>query len=198
MRRVADPEAWNADCCSDGGRWARPSALCIVALCHGCGGVDHLAIVTLGFAETLRIVMLNSVIGGGRDRSASRNLCGCLDPSSSHSIRRRGRCRASSLLTAWRALRVYLCHLWVGREIARWRKNVVLFKVKAFGFGTRLRRVRGRAQFTFHQCIAPDLFAPLLTLCRASLWLAASERRRRAALYLSVFSSRVACAPSCR
>jgi branched-chain amino acid transport system permease protein len=50
-------------------------------------------------------------------------------------------------------------------EIARFAgKNVVLFKVKAFAFGTAALGLAGALYGHFTSYIAPDLFAPLLTL----------------------------------
>jgi branched-chain amino acid transport system permease protein len=43
-------------------------------------------------------------------------------------------------------------------------KNVVLFKVKAFAFGTAALGLAGALYGHFTSYIAPDLFAPLLTL----------------------------------
>ena len=43
-------------------------------------------------------------------------------------------------------------------------KNVVVFKVKAFAFGSAALGLGGRALRAFHELHRPDLFAPLLTL----------------------------------
>ena len=74
-------------------------------------------------------------------------------------------------------------------------KNVVVFKVKAFAFGTGALGLAGALYGHFTSYIAPDLFAPLLTLyvklsllagglgnsrarCSAPCWSSSSWSRR--------------------
>ncbi len=135
---------------------------------------DYLAIVTLGFAETMRIIMSNEIwIANGTD-----GLSGIPGP-----MRQELGPHLFNLL--------FLCIVWgvtavlfvlfqrlsaapFGRVLRGIRedegvvqvagKNVVLFKVKAFAVGSAAIGLAGALYAHFTSFIAPDLFAPLLTL----------------------------------
>jgi branched-chain amino acid transport system permease protein len=135
---------------------------------------DYLAIVTLGFAEALRIVMSNEIwIANGTD-----GLSGIPGPF-------RGTLGPHLFNVLYLAIVVAavvvlffvidrLANAPFGRVLRAIRedeqiaqvagKNVVLFKVKAFGLGTAALGLAGALYGHFTSYIAPDLFAPLLTL----------------------------------
>ncbi|MBL8832803.1 MAG: branched-chain amino acid ABC transporter permease [Rhodospirillales bacterium] len=135
---------------------------------------DYLAIVTLGFAETMRIIMSNELwIANGTD-----GLSGIPGP-----FRQALGPHAFNLqflaivIVAVAILFVLLQRLTrspFGRVLRGIRedeqvvqvagKNVVMFKVKAFAVGTAALGLSGALYGHFTSYIAPDLFAPLLTL----------------------------------
>lgn len=135
---------------------------------------DYLAIVTLGFAETMRIVMSNELwIANGTD-----GLSGIPGP-----FRQALGPHGFNLLFLGIVV-VAVAVLFVlfqrlnrspfGRVLRGIRedeqvvqvagKNVVMFKVKAFAVGTAALGLSGALYGHFTSYIAPDLFAPLLTL----------------------------------
>jgi branched-chain amino acid transport system permease protein len=135
---------------------------------------DYLAIVTLGFAETLRIVMSNELwIANGTD-----GLSGIPGPFRAalgphlFNLLFLGIVVAAVIVVFFLVDR--LANAPFGRVLRAIRddeqiaqaagKNVVLFKVKAFGFGTAALGLAGALYAHFASYIAPDLFAPLLTL----------------------------------
>jgi branched-chain amino acid transport system permease protein len=135
---------------------------------------DYLAIVTLGFAETLRIVMSNELwIANGTD-----GLSGIPGPFRAalgphlFNLLFLGIVVAAVVVVFFLVDR--LANAPFGRVLRAIRddeqiaqaagKNVVLFKVKAFGFGTATLGLAGALYAHFTSYIAPDLFAPLLTL----------------------------------
>ena len=135
---------------------------------------DYLAIVTLGFAETLRVVMSNELwIANGTDGLSGipGPLRGTLDP------------HAFNLLflgIVWAVVALLfvlfqrLAFSPFGRVLRGIRedegvvqvagKNVLLFKAKAFAIGSGALGLAGALYGHFSSYIAPDLFAPLLTL----------------------------------
>ena len=135
---------------------------------------DYLAIVTLGFAETLRIVMSNELwIANGTDGLSGipGPFRGTLGPHL-FNLFYLGIVVAAVIVLFFLVDR--LAHAPFGRVLRAIRddeqiaqvagKNVVLFKVKAFGFGTAALGLAGALYGHFTSYIAPDLFAPLLTL----------------------------------
>jgi branched-chain amino acid transport system permease protein len=135
---------------------------------------DYLAIVTLGFAETLRIVMSNELwIANGTDGLSGipGPFRGALGPHL-FNLFYLGIVVAAVIVLFFLVDR--LAHAPFGRVLRAIRddeqiaqvagKNVVLFKVKAFGFGTAALGLAGALYGHFTSYIAPDLFAPLLTL----------------------------------
>ncbi|MFZ0850750.1 MAG: branched-chain amino acid ABC transporter permease [Hyphomicrobiaceae bacterium] len=135
---------------------------------------DYLAIVTLGFAESLRIVMSNEVwIANGTD-----GLSGIPGPFRAtlgphlFNLFYLGIVVAAVIILFFLVER--LVHSPFGRVLRAIRddeqiaqiagKNVVLFKVKAFAFGSAALGLAGALYGHFTSYIAPDLFAPLLTL----------------------------------
>ena len=135
---------------------------------------DYLAIVTLGFAETLRIVMSNEIwLANGTD-----GLSGIPGPMRQalgpHGFNLLYLCIVAAVVTALFFLVERLAHSPFGRVLRGIRddeqvvqvagKNVTLLKVKAFAFGTAALGLAGALYGHFTSYIAPDLFAPLLTL----------------------------------
>ena len=135
---------------------------------------DYLAIVTLGFAESLRIVMSNELwIANGTD-----GLSGIPGPFRAtlgphlFNLFYLGIVVAAVIILFFLVER--LVHSPFGRVLRAIRddeqiaqiagKNVVLFKVKAFAFGSAALGLAGALYGHFTSYIAPDLFAPLLTL----------------------------------
>ena len=135
---------------------------------------DYLAIVTLGFAETLRVVMSNELwIANGTDGLSGipGPLRGTLDPHAFNLL------FLGIVWTVVAVLFVFLQRLSFspfGRVLRGIRddegvvevagKNVVLFKAKAFAVGSGALGLAGALYGHFTSYIAPDLFAPLLTL----------------------------------
>jgi branched-chain amino acid transport system permease protein len=135
---------------------------------------DYLAIVTLGFAETLRIVMSNELwIANGTDGLSGipGPFRGALGPHLFNFFYL-GIVVAAVVVLFFLVDR--LAHAPFGRVLRAIRddeqiaqvagKNVMLFKVKAFGFGTSALGFAGALYGHFTSYIARDLFAPLLTL----------------------------------
>jgi branched-chain amino acid transport system permease protein len=135
---------------------------------------DYLAIVTLGFAESLRIVMSNELwIANGTDGLSGipGPFRGTLGPHL-FNLLYLGIVVAAVVVLFFLVDR--LANAPFGRVLRAIRddeqiaqvagKNVVLFKVKAFAFGTAALGLAGALYGHFTSYIAPDLFAPLLTL----------------------------------
>ena len=135
---------------------------------------DYLAIVTLGFAESLRIVMSNEVwIANGTD-----GLSGIPGPFRATLGPHLFNLYYLGIVVAAVIILFFLVDRLVnspfGRVLRAIRddeqiaqvagKNVVLFKVKAFAFGSAALGLAGALYGHFTSYIAPDLFAPLLTL----------------------------------
>ncbi|MBV1695358.1 MAG: branched-chain amino acid ABC transporter permease [Hyphomicrobiales bacterium] len=135
---------------------------------------DYLAIVTLGFAETMRVIMSNEIwIANGTDGLSGipgpwRQALGphmfnlmflgivCVGVAVLYFLfERLGRAPFGRVLRAIRE----------DEQVAQVAgKNVVMFKVKAFAVGTAALGFAGALYGHFTSYIAPDLFAPLLTL----------------------------------
>ena len=135
---------------------------------------DYMAIVTLGFAETLRVVMSNELwIANGTDGLSGipGPFRGALGPHL-FNLFYLGIVVAAVVVLFFLVDR--LANAPFGRVLRAIRddeqiaqvagKNVVHFKVKAFGFGTAALGLAGALYGHFTSYIAPDLFAPLLTL----------------------------------
>lgn len=135
---------------------------------------DYLAIVTLGFAETMRIVMSNELwIANGTD-----GLSGIPGPFRQalgpHAFNLQFLVIVVVAVAILFALLQRLTRSPFGRVLRGIRedeqvvqvagKNVVMFKVKAFAVGTAALGLSGALYGHFTSYIAPDLFAPLLTL----------------------------------
>ena len=135
---------------------------------------DYLAIVTLGFAETMRIVMNNEIwIANGSD-----GLSGIPGPYRQALGPHIFNLLFLGLVIAAVAVLLVLVERLAGSPFGRVLrairddeqvvevagKNVVLFKIKAFAFGTAALGLGGALYGHFTSYIAPDLFAPLLTL----------------------------------
>jgi branched-chain amino acid transport system permease protein len=135
---------------------------------------DYLAIVTLGFAETMRVVMSNELwIANGTD-----GLSGIPGPFRQalgpHNFNLMFLCIVCAVTVVLFFLFERLAHAPFGRVLRGIRedeqvvqvagKNVTLFKVKAFAVGTAALGLAGALYGHFTSYIAPDLFAPLLTL----------------------------------
>ncbi len=135
---------------------------------------DYLAIVTLGFAETMRVVMSNELwIANGTD-----GLSGIPGPFRQalgpHLFNLQFLVILIVVTIVLYFLFERLAQAPFGRVLRGIRedeqvvqvagKNVVLFKVKAFAIGTGALGLAGALYAHFSSFIAPDLFAPLLTL----------------------------------
>jgi branched-chain amino acid transport system permease protein len=135
---------------------------------------DYLAIVTLGFAETMRIVMSNEIwLANGTD-----GLSGIPGPMRQALGPHGFNMLFLGIVVAVTVVLFFLCerlaHAPFGRVLRGIRddeqivqvagKNVTLMKVKAFAFGTAALGLAGALYGHYTSYIAPDLFAPLLTL----------------------------------
>ena len=135
---------------------------------------DYLAIVTLGFSETMRVVMSNELwIANGTDGLSGipGPLRGELGP---HGFNLMFFLLTMAFVVLLYVLFQRLSHSPFGRVLRGVRedeqivqvagKNVVMFKVKAFAIGAAALGLAGALYAHFTSYIAPDLFAPLLTL----------------------------------
>lgn len=135
---------------------------------------DYLAIVTLGFAETMRIVMSNETwLANGTDGLSGipGPMRGTLEP---HAFNLLFLAIVVAIVVVLFVLTERLAHSPFGRALRGVRddeqivqvagKNVTMLKVKAFAFGTAALGLGGALYGHFTSYIAPDLFAPLLTL----------------------------------
>jgi branched-chain amino acid transport system permease protein len=135
---------------------------------------DYLAIVTLGFAETMRIVMSNEIwLANGTD-----GLSGIPGPFRSelgpHGFNLLFLGIVICVVIVLFVLTERLAHSPFGRALRGIRddeqvvqvagKDVTMLKVKAFAFGTAALGLGGALYAHFTSYIAPDLAAPLLTL----------------------------------
>jgi branched-chain amino acid transport system permease protein len=135
---------------------------------------DYLAIVTLGFAESLRIVMSNELwIANGTD-----GLSGIPGPFRAELGPHLFNLFYLAIVVGAVVVLFFLVDRLVnspfGRVLRAIRdddviaevagKNVALFKIKAFAFGSAALGLAGALYGHFTSYIAPDLFAPLLTL----------------------------------
>ena len=135
---------------------------------------DYLAIVTLGFAETMRIIMSNEIwLANGTDGLSGipGPFRGTLGP---HGFNLLFLGIVVAVVIVLFVLAERLSHSPFGRALRGIRddeqvvqvagKNVTWLKVKAFAFGTAALGLGGALYGHFTSYIAPDLFAPLLTL----------------------------------
>jgi len=135
---------------------------------------DYLAIVTLGFAESLRIVMSNELwIANGTD-----GLSGIPGPFRAQLGPHLFNLLYLGIVVGAVVILFFLVDRLVnspfGRVLRAIRdddviaevagKHVALFKIKAFAFGSAALGLAGALYGHFTSYIAPDLFAPLLTL----------------------------------
>jgi branched-chain amino acid transport system permease protein len=135
---------------------------------------DYLAIVTLGFAEAMRIVMSNEIwLANGTD-----GLSGIPGPMRQELGPHGFNLLFLGIVAGITLVLFFLCerlaHSPFGRALRGIRddeqvvqvagKNVTWLKVKAFAFGTAALGLAGALYGHFTSYIAPDLFAPLLTL----------------------------------
>jgi len=135
---------------------------------------DYLAIVTLGFAETIRIVASNEIwLTNGTD-----GLSGIPGPwrgeLSPQQFNLLYLCLVAALAIVVFALVDRLSHSPFGRVLRAIRddetatavagKHALAFKVKAFAFGSAMLGLSGALYGHYTSYIAPDLFLPLLTL----------------------------------
>ncbi len=165
--------------------WPIAAGVCVGAAAAAATGVlvalvtvrlrgDYLAIVTLGFAETLRIVLSNELwIANGTD-----GLSGIPGPYRQALGPHGFNLLYLAIVVAFAGILFVLfqrlANAPFGRALRAIRedeqvaqvagKNVVAFKVKAFAIGTAALGAAGALYGHFTSYIAPDLFAPLLTL----------------------------------
>jgi branched-chain amino acid transport system permease protein len=153
---------------------------------------DYLAIVTLGFAETIRIVASNAIpLTNGTDGLSGipGPYRGALSPEAfnlvylaivgvillgAYAIAER--LRASPFGRVLRAIRD-------DEQVAAVAgKHVTLFKVKAFAIGSAALGLAGALYAHYTSYIAPDIFVPLLTLYIKLALLAGGLGNNRGAL----------------
>jgi branched-chain amino acid transport system permease protein len=135
---------------------------------------DYLAIVTLGFAETVRIAASNEIwLTNGTD-----GLSGIARPFGTELAPVQFNlfylCLVAALVTVLFVLIDRLSHSPFARVLRAIRedeqvasvagKHVLLFKVKAFAFGSAALGLAGALYGHYTSFIAPDIFVPLLTL----------------------------------
>jgi branched-chain amino acid transport system permease protein len=135
---------------------------------------DYLAIVTLGFAESIRIIASNEIwLTNGTD-----GLSGIPGPFRSSlppiSFNLFYLCVVAALVTVLFVLIDRLSHSPFGRVLRAVRedeqvaavagKHVIAFKVQAFAFGSAALGLAGALYGHYTSFIAPDIFVPLLTL----------------------------------
>ncbi len=135
---------------------------------------DYMAIVTLGFAETIRIIASNEIwLTNGTD-----GLSGIPGPLRSE-LSPEGfnllyLCIVSAVVIAAFVVAERLCHSPFGRVLRAIRddeqvasvagKYVMAFKIKAFAVGSAALGLAGALYGHYTSFIAPDIFVPLLTL----------------------------------
>jgi branched-chain amino acid transport system permease protein len=135
---------------------------------------DYLAIVTLGFAETIRVVASNEIwLTNGTDGISGipGPWRAALTPGEFNLFYL---CLVAALVIAAFALIDRLAHSPFGRVLRAIRddeqaaavagKHTLAFKVKAFAFGSAVLGLSGALYGHYTSYIAPDLFLPLLTL----------------------------------
>jgi branched-chain amino acid transport system permease protein len=135
---------------------------------------DYLAIVTLGFAETIRVVASNEIwLTNGTDGISGipGPWRGALTPEQFNLFYL---CLVAALVVVAFALIDRLAHSPFGRVLRAIRddeqaasvagKYPLAFKVKAFAFGSAVLGLSGALYGHYTSYIAPDLFLPLLTL----------------------------------
>jgi branched-chain amino acid transport system permease protein len=157
---------------------------------------DYLAIVTLGFAETMRIVMSNEIwLANGTD-----GLSGIPGPMRQtlgpHGFNLLFLGIVVGITIILFVLNERLAYSPFGRALRGVRddeqvvqvagKNVTMLKVKAFAFGTAALGLAGALYGHFTSYIAPDLFAPLLTLYVILALLAGGLGNNRGAVFGAV------------
>jgi branched-chain amino acid transport system permease protein len=135
---------------------------------------DYMAIVTLGFAETIRIVAANEVwLTNGTDGLSGipGPLRGELSPEGFNLLYLV--IVVIAVICAF-AVAERLCHSPFGRVLRAIRddeqvasvagKHVMAFKIKAFALGSAALGLAGALYGHYTSFIAPDIFVPLLTL----------------------------------
>lgn len=135
---------------------------------------DYLAIVTLGFAETVRIAASNEIwLTNGTDglSGIARPFSADLTPVQFNLFYL---CLVAALVTVLFVLIDRLSHSPFARVLRAIRedeqvaavagKHVLVFKVKAFAFGSAALGLAGALYGHYTSFIAPDIFVPLLTL----------------------------------
>jgi branched-chain amino acid transport system permease protein len=135
---------------------------------------DYLAIVTLGFAESIRIIASNEIwLTNGTDGLSGipGPLRASLPPVSYNLLYL---CIVAALVTVLFVLIDRLSHSPFGRVLRAIRedeqvaavagKHVIGFKVQAFAFGSAALGLAGALYGHYTSFIAPDIFVPLLTL----------------------------------
>jgi len=135
---------------------------------------DYLAIVTLGFAETVRIIASNEIwLTNGTDglSGIAKPFGADLSPVQFNLFYL---CLVAALVTVMFVLIDRLSHSPFARVLRAIRedeqvasvagKHVLLFKIKAFAFGSAALGLAGALYGHYTSFIAPDIFVPLLTL----------------------------------
>jgi branched-chain amino acid transport system permease protein len=133
-----------------------------------------MASVTLGFAETIRVIASNEIwLTNGTDGLSGipGPLRSQLSPEGFNLLYL---CIVSAVVIAAFVLAERLCHSPFGRVLRAMRddeqvvsvagKHVMAFKIKAFAIGSAAMGLAGALYGHYTSFIAPDIFVPLLTL----------------------------------
>lgn len=134
---------------------------------------DYLAIVTLGFAEVVRIVASNEIwLTGGTDGIAGIPSLFDRDGGLTYHIQFMVLATLICIVTGWIITRLVKSP-W-GRVLRAIRddqivasvagKKVVMFKIQAFGLGAAIAGMAGALYGSYISYISPDLFLPLITI----------------------------------
>ncbi|SDR57352.1 amino acid/amide ABC transporter membrane protein 2, HAAT family [Rhizobiales bacterium GAS191] len=135
---------------------------------------DYMAIVTLGFAETIRVIANNEIwLTNGTDglSGIAGPFRSTLSPDEFNLVYL---CLVSAIVIIAFVLAERLCHSPFGRVLRAIRddeqvaavagKPVMAFKIKAFAAGSAALGLAGALYGHYTSFIAPDIFVPLLTL----------------------------------
>jgi branched-chain amino acid transport system permease protein len=146
----------------------------VVALITARLRADYLAIVTLGFSESVRIAAANEIwLTNGSDGIAGipGPWRGSVSPTD-YNLIFLAIVLAAVIVTL--SLTQRLGHAPFGRVLRALRddedvaavagKTVLIFKLKAFGIGTGVLGLSGALYAHYTSYVAPDIFAPLLTI----------------------------------
>src|SRR5262249_44356451 len=135
---------------------------------------DYLAIVTLGFAGTIRIIANNEIWLTNGTHGLSGIPRAVPGGPEAHQFNPLYLCLVAAIVATWFATVERLSHSPFARVLRAIRedeqvaavagKRVTVFKVKAFTLGSFALGLAGALYGHYTSYIAPDIFVPLLTL----------------------------------